>query len=292
MLKINGTMSKWDEFLSKQRDPLPPDHRRFRYARLGAGVRIVYNGEEVLCTKMPKLRKLRRSSSTALDALQANPECVREEAEVNARLTRPVQWNIPFAPEFTTIEHLSVMTDKPKVAILRSEGSNGDREMAAAFWSAGFEPWDVTMTDLLSGRIALDERFRGAAFVGGFAFADVLDAGKGWAGMIRFNPQVREQFEQFRNRPDTFSLGVCNGCQLMALMGWVPNLPGIPEDKQPRFIRNRSERLKSQFVTVTILESPAIMLRDMQGAKLGIWVAHGEGRLHVPSPRRPGANRG
>ena len=247
-------------------------------------VSIRYNREEVLSAEMTELRKLWESTSSALDALQANPECVREESKANARLTAPIQWNIPFVPEFTTIEHLSAMKDKPRVAILRSEGSNGDREMAAAFWSAGFETWDVAMTDLLSGRIALDERFRGVAFVGGFAFADVMDAGKGWAGIIRFNPKVREQFERFRNRPDTFSLGVCNGCQLMALMGWVPGLPDIPEDKQPRFIRNRSERFESRFVTVTILESPAIMLRDMQGAKLGIWVAHGEGRLHVPSP--------
>ena len=164
-------------------------------------ISIRYNREEVLYAQMTELRRIWESTSTALDALQANPECVREEMVANARLLKPVQWNIPFTPEFATFGELSATKNKPRVAILRSEGSNGDREMAAAFWSAGFEPWDVTMTDLLAGRIALDERFRGVAFVGGFAFADVMDAGKGWAGIIRFNPQVREQFERFRDRP-------------------------------------------------------------------------------------------
>lgn len=154
-------------------------------------------------------------------------------------------------------------------------------EMASAFYLAGFEVWDVTMTDLLSGKIRLDE-FRGVAFVGGFAFADVLDAAKGWAGVIRFNNHLSTQFKRFYERPDTFSLGVCNGCQLMTLLGWVP-WTDLPDERKPRFIRNTSERFESRFVAVKIMPGPAIMLRGMENSILGVWVAHGEGRFFLPS---------
>jgi phosphoribosylformylglycinamidine synthase len=172
--------------------------------------------------------------------------------------------------------------DRPEVAIVREEGSNGDREMTSAFYAAGFEPWDVTMTDLLADRITL-ERFRGVVFVGGFSYADVLDSAKGWAGVIRFHEELERQFTDFANRPDTFSLGVCNGCQLEALLGWVP-WQGIADDIRPRFIRNASGRFESRFSTVRIQESPAIMLQGMEGSTLGIWVAHGEGRALFPDP--------
>ena len=111
--------------------------------------------------------------------------------------------------------------DKPKVAILRDEGSNSDREMSSAFYLAGFEVWDISMTDLLEERVRLDD-FRGLAAVGGFSYADVPESAKGWAATIRFNDRLREQFDTFYQRPDTFSLGICNGCQLFGLIGWVP----------------------------------------------------------------------
>jgi hypothetical protein len=112
-------------------------------------------------------------------------------------------------------------TDKPKVAILRDEGSNSDREMTSAFYSAGFEPWDVTMTDLLPAGSTWTG-FRGLAAVGGFSYADVPESAKGWAATIRFNERLQAQFQEFYNRPDTFTLGICNGCQLFGLLGWVP----------------------------------------------------------------------
>jgi phosphoribosylformylglycinamidine synthase len=174
-------------------------------------------------------------------------------------------------------------TSKPRVAVIREEGSNGDREMVSAFYLAGFEPWDVTMTDLLQGRITLDQ-FRGVVFVGGFSYADVLDSAKGWAASIRFNEKIWDQFEQFYHRPDTFSLGVCNGCQLAALLGWVP-WRGIADEHQPRFIHNRSGRFESRFSTVKILKSPALMLSGMENSVLGIWVAHGEGLAHFPDKK-------
>ena len=136
------------------------------------------------------------------------------------------------------------------------------------------------MTDLLDGRMRLDD-FRGVVFVGGFSYADVLDSSKGWAATIRFNAGLWEQFERFYHRPDTFSLGVCNGCQLMAFLGWVP-WRGISDDLQPRFIHNGSGRFESRFSTVTILPGPGIMLKGMERSVLGIWVAHGEGRAYFP----------
>ncbi|MBM3705369.1 MAG: phosphoribosylformylglycinamidine synthase [Actinobacteria bacterium] len=168
----------------------------------------------------------------------------------------------------------------PKVAIIREEGSNGDREMTSAFFMAGFDTWDVTMTDLANRRVSLD-LFRGAVFVGGFSYGDVLDSAKGWAGIIRFNPLLSEMFEKFYDRNNTFSLGVCNGCQLISLLGWVP-FKGVPEKKQPRFISNPSGRFESRWSRVKILKSPSIMLNGMEGSLLGIWVAHREGYLHCP----------
>jgi phosphoribosylformylglycinamidine synthase len=186
---------------------------------------------------------------------------------------------VPFVPKPTETALLR-RTDKPRVAIIREEGSNGDREMTSAFHLAGFEPWDVMMTDLLDGRITLDG-FRGVVFVGGFSYADVLDSAKGWAASIRFNKKAWDQFERFYYRTDTFSLGVCNGCQLMALLGWVP-WRGIADELQPRFIHNKSGRFESRFSTLKILKSPAIMLQGMEGSVLGIWVAHGEGMAYFP----------
>jgi phosphoribosylformylglycinamidine synthase len=171
-------------------------------------------------------------------------------------------------------------SDKPGVAIIREEGSNGDREMASAFYMAGFDVWDITMTDLMEGRFDL-ETVNGVAFVGGFSYADVLDSAKGWAGLVRLNPELWKKFQRFRKRNDTFSLGICNGCQLMALLGWIP-WEEIPDEKQPRFVCNSSGRFESRFVSVKIFDSPSIMLRDMEDSVLGIWVAHGEGRAHFP----------
>ena len=242
-------------------------------------IQISVNNQRVLKSPMPELRDLWEATSFQLERRQTNPSCVaQEEASLHAR-TGP-KFTVPFAPMPTPPAILNA-SRKPAVAIVREEGSNGDREMTSAFFAAGFEPWDVTTSDLLSGTIALDQRFRGVVFVGGFSYADVLDSAKGWAGVIRFNDDLRAQFDAFYNRPDTFSLGVCNGCQLMALLGWVP-FPGLANAAQPRFIRNESARFESRFSTVRIEDSPAIMFKNMAGASLGVWVAHGEGRAFFP----------
>jgi phosphoribosylformylglycinamidine synthase len=241
-------------------------------------VRIRCGGDEILNASMPELRDLWEATSFELDRLQADPDCVVQERDgLRERKTPP--YALTFMPT-DTAPAIIASDSKTKVAIVREEGSNGDREMTSAFYSAGFEPWDVMMTDLLAGRITLD-RFRGAVFVGGFSFADVLDSAKGWAGVIKFNDSLWNQFSVFYDRPDTFSLGVCNGCQLLALLGWVP-WQGISGEQQPRFVQNASGRFESRFATVTIQESPAIMLRGMEGSTMGVWVAHGEGRAFFP----------
>jgi len=159
--------------------------------------------------------------------------------------------------------------------------------MAAALHAAGLEPWDVAMTDLVGKKISLDS-FRGVVFVGGFSYADVLGSAKGWAAVLRFNDHLWAQLNAFRKRKDTFSLGVCNGCQLMALLGWVPGTADelgdpLPALEQPRFVHNASGRFESRFSSVTIKPSPAVLLEGMAGSTLGVWVAHGEGRAHCPN---------
>jgi len=241
-------------------------------------VRVRVGGETVLDEDLGNLRDLWEATSFELDSLQANSDCVAEErAGLSSRRLPP--YGISYVPQRTATAVLASKTKIP-VAIVREEGSNGDREMASAFYAAGFEPWDVVMSDLRSGRMTLD-RFRGVVFVGGFSFADVLDSAKGWAGVIRFNDGLWAQFREFAGRPDTFSLGVCNGCQLMALLGWVP-WPGIADALQPRFVHNASGRFESRFATVRVQPSPSLMLRGMEGSTLGVWVAHGEGRAYFP----------
>jgi len=274
---------------------LPRDERRI-LARLAAArlpcrilgattphrrIAVRCGGRPVLDEDMRVLRRIWEETACRIERLQADPRCAA--AERRAIFDRPgPRYELSFSPRPTPPSLLRRRV-KPAVAIIREEGSNGDREMASAFHQAGFKVWDVTMTDLLEGRVDL-ARFRGAAFVGGFSYADVLDSAKGWAGVIRFNERLAAMFRAFYERPDTFSLGVCNGCQLMALLGWVP-WPGLPDTEQPRFVRNLSGRFESRFSTVRILPGPAMMLRGMAGSVLGVWVAHGEGRAHFPSRR-------
>jgi phosphoribosylformylglycinamidine synthase len=241
-------------------------------------INIKFNSESILETGMQELRQVWEETSFQLEKLQMNPDCaVAEKKNIYDR--KGPQYFLSFTPEETPQDILE-KSDKPRVAILRDEGSNSDREMTSAFYAAGFEPWDITMTDLLEGRISLDG-FRGLAAVGGFSYADVPESAKGWAATILFNERLKKMFDDFYSRPDTFSLGVCNGCQLFALLGWVP-WQGIAPADQPRFVRNVSERFESRWSTVKVLKSKAIMLQGMEDLTFGIHVAHGEGRLQFP----------
>lgn len=243
-------------------------------------ISVAFNSQKVLESDMRVLRQWWEETSYQIERLQMNPQCADEEKK-NIFHRKGPAYIIPFKPEPTPALLLEAK-HKPEVAILREEGSNGDREMTSAFYQAGFKPWDITMADLISGSITL-ERFRGLVSVGGFSYADVPESAKGWAAAIRFNERLRKMFDDFYHRPDTFSLGVCNGCQLFALLGWVPWL-GIPDHQQPRFVQNGSGRFESRWATVKILESPAIMFKGMTDSILGIWVAHGEGKLVFPDP--------
>lgn len=162
---------------------------------------------------------------------------------------------------------------RPNMAILREQGVNGHIEMAAAFDKVGFNTVDVHMSDLLAGRISLDD-FEGLVTCGGFSYGDVMGAGGGWAKSVLFNAKLRDQFEKFFNRQETFSLGICNGCQMLSQL--APLIPGA--DAWPRFHRNTSEVFEARAVNVRVEKSNSVLLQDMQGSILPIAVAHGEGR--------------
>lgn len=235
---------------------------------------IKVRNEIVLSTTVIDSMKIWEETSYQLERHQTNIVCALEEF---SRLKERI---IPaYHLSFDPVRSHSILKDSKsvKVAVIREEGINGDREMAASLLEAGFDVWDVTMQDLLENQITL-EIFRGIIFPGGFSYADVCGSAKGWAASFLFHPSLREQLQRFVARENTFSLGVCNGCQLMSLLGWVgdedtKDEPGICLD------HNLSERFECRWTTVRIENSPSIMLKNMQDSVLGVWVAHGEGRF-------------
>ncbi|XP_034561977.1 phosphoribosylformylglycinamidine synthase [Notolabrus celidotus] len=243
-------------------------------------VRVRVDGQEVLRASLPELRGLWEETSFQLERLQADETCVRQEEDGLAKRTQPF-FKLTFDP--SEKPSVSKLTARPSVAVIREEGSNGDREMSVSLHMAGFQVWDVTMQDLCSGFVTLDS-FRAVVFVGGFSYADVLGSAKGWAASVTFNGKAKAEFEAFRRRSDTLSLGVCNGCQLLALIGWVgEEQEGAGGDVV--LTHNQSGRFESRFVSVGIQESPSVWLRGMQGSALGVWVAHGEGMMQFRSPQ-------
>ena len=171
---------------------------------------------------------------------------------------------------------------RPKAAIIREKGTNGEREMAWSLYLAGFDVKDVMMTDLISGRETLDE-IQMIVFCGGFSNSDVLGSAKGWAGAFLFNPKAKEALDRFYARKDTLSLGICNGCQLMVELGLVGEV--APLDNQGdkvRMLHNDSHKFESAYVTLQIPKNESVMFGSLSGSKLGIWVAHGEGKFHLP----------
>jgi phosphoribosylformylglycinamidine synthase len=168
-----------------------------------------------------------------------------------------------------------------RAAIIREKGTNGDREMAYSLYLSGFDVKDVHMTDLASGRETLED-VNFIVFCGGFSNSDVLGSAKGWAGAFRYNEPAREALARFYARPDTLSLGVCNGCQLMVELNLI-----YPEHPQrPAMLHNDSHKLESAFLSVEIPQNPSIMLQSLAGAQLGVWVNHGEGKFHLPMPEK------
>ena len=170
---------------------------------------------------------------------------------------------------------------RPKAAIIREKGTNGEREMAYSLWLAGFEVKDVMMTDLVSGRETLQD-ISFIVFCGGFSNSDVLGSAKGWAGAFLYNPKAKAALDAFYARPDTLSLGICNGCQLMVELGLIQ--PATNGERPARMKHNQSHKFESAFLTLQIPQNNSIMLGSLSGSKLGIWVAHGEGRFSLSQP--------
>lgn len=247
-----------------------------------SAVEVSVGGSVVLANTVQVLRDVWESTSFKMERRQTNPECVAQE-EAGLKTRKDPAFKLTYVPEENAraFDLTRLPSAKPRVACIREEGSNGDREMAGAFFAADFDAWDVTMDDLKTGRIGL-ESFRGVAFTGGFSFADVFGSAKGWGAGVKLNASVKNEFDRFKARTDTFSLGVCNGCQLLALLGWVPG-GALKESSQPRFVHNESGRFESRYTAVRIEEqTPAVMLKGMGGSVLGVWIAHGEGQAVFP----------
>jgi phosphoribosylformylglycinamidine synthase len=236
-------------------------------------------GGRVLAESRTALRRLWSETSWRMQRLRDNPQCADEEFERLADARDPgLSAQLTFDPaEDIAAPYLSRGV-RPRVAVLREQGVNSQTEMAAAFLRAGFEPHDVHMSDVLRGRVSLTE-FRGLIACGGFSYGDVLGAGQGWAKSILFNGRARDEFADFFARPETFALGVCNGCQMFSALREL--IPGTAH--WPQFVRNRSEQYEARLSRVEILESPSILLAGMAGSMMPIAVAHGEGRAEFDS---------
>ena len=240
--------------------------------------RLAQDGTNNLELPVNELHKKWSATSFQIQSLRDNPDCARQEFDnIGDQNDSGLFVDTTFELESNPLVFIN--TDvKPKMAILREQGVNGQLEMAAAFDRAGFDCVDVHMQDLIDGQIKLDS-FNGLVACGGFSYGDVLGAGGGWAKSILYNDKISKMFETFFKRTDTFSLGVCNGCQMMSqLRDLIPGATSWPD-----FIRNQSEQFEARLVMVEIMESPSILFKDMAGSKMPVVVAHGEGRVSYKS---------
>ncbi len=230
------------------------------------------DGAELYRAARVELQRKWSELTYRMQAMRDDPDCAREAYEtgldpadpgLNARLTFPLP----------SERRPGARGPLPKVAVLREQGVNGQREMAATLDRAGFEAHDVHMSDLLGGRGSLDA-YRGVIACGGFSYGDVLGAGEGWAKTILYHDRVRQMFAEFLARADAFALGVCNGCQMLAALREL--IPGA--DHWPKFLRNRSDQFEARLSLVEVVQSPSVLLAGMAGSRLPIVTAHGEGR--------------
>ncbi|MBL7004489.1 MAG: phosphoribosylformylglycinamidine synthase [Gammaproteobacteria bacterium] len=221
------------------------------------------------------LHRLWAKTSFKLQQLRDNPECAQQEYDSLLDTDKPFLFS---QLTYKTEENITapyINTAKPKIAVLREQGVNGQIEMAAAFERSGFDAVDVHMSDVLSGNISLKE-FKGIAACGGFSYGDVLGAGEGWAKSILYNARAKDEFSAFFNRDDSFGLGVCNGCQMMSQLRSI-----IPQAEHwPDFVKNNSDQFEARLSMVEVMESPSLFFKGMQGSKMPIVVSHGEGQTH------------
>jgi len=224
------------------------------------------------------LQQLWSKTSHAIQRLRDNAECADQEFEAIVADDPGLSAQLTYSCDEDVAAPFINVGTPPRIAILREQGVNGQMEMAAAFTRAGFTAVDVHMSDLLAGDVSLAQ-FHGLAACGGFSYGDVLGAGEGWAKSILFNENVRSQFSDFFERSNTFSLGVCNGCQMLSALQSL--IPGT--EHWPRFARNTSEQYEARLSLVRIEPTPSILLAGMAGSHLPIVVSHGEGRPQFDS---------
>ncbi|MEP3823842.1 MAG: phosphoribosylformylglycinamidine synthase [Marinobacter sp.] len=238
-------------------------------------IELTFAGESVVDEARADLQRLWAETSFQIQSLRDNADCAKEEFDNLLDAEDPgLSVDLTFDINEDVAAPFINSGARPKVAVLREQGVNGQIEMAAAFDRAGFEAVDVHMSDLLSGRISL-ESFQSLVACGGFSYGDVLGAGEGWAKSILFNDRVRDQFASFFTREDTLALGVCNGCQMLSNLHEL--IPG--SEGWPRFVRNQSEQFEARLVMVEVAQSPSAFLDGMVGSRMPIAVAHGEGRI-------------
>ncbi len=239
---------------------------------------VITSGETVVLERnRTELRTIWAETTHKMQGLRDNPACADQEHEAKKDNSDPgLNVKLSFDVNEDIAAPFIAKGAKPKMAILREQGVNSHVEMAAAFDRAGFEATDIHMSDILTGQAVLEE-YQGLVACGGFSYGDVLGAGEGWAKSILFNEQARNQFEGFFQREDTFSLGVCNGCQMLSNLKEL--IPGA--DLWPRFVRNESERFEARFSLVEVQKSDSVFFDGMAGSRMPIAVSHGEGRVEV-----------
>ncbi|OGR01616.1 MAG: phosphoribosylformylglycinamidine synthase, partial [Deltaproteobacteria bacterium RIFOXYD12_FULL_55_16] len=241
-------------------------------------IAISRGGDTLFSESRTNLHRIWSETTYQMQKLRDNPGCAQSEFD---RLLDETDPGLHAKLSYDLNEAPAILRSRPKMAILREQGVNGQVEMAAAFDRAGFAAVDVHMSDIISGRVSLAD-FKGVAACGGFSYGDVLGAGEGWAKSILLNPRARDEFEAFFKRDDTFALGVCNGCQMMSNLHEI--IPGA--DSWAHFSRNQSEQFEARFVMVEIQPSPSILFDGMAGSRMPIVVAHGEGYADFGSAKR------
>jgi len=252
------------------------------------GIKLFLGDEIFVKWNWSKLYKAWNETSHAMQRLRDNPQSADAELEWRLDDADPgITPKLGFDPAEDIAAPFIARGTRPRVAILREQGVNGQVEMAAAFTRAGFEAVDVHMSDLASGRVQLAD-FRGFAACGGFSYGDVLGAGRGWATSILYNDMLRAQFEAFFADPTKFALGVCNGCQMLSQLKEI--IPGAQH--WPKFLRNASEQYESRVATLEVLDSPSIFFQGMAGSRIPVAVAHGEGRVSFPQVCSPSKSHG
>lgn len=238
-------------------------------------IRVEHNNKQIYSTDLMKLHKLWSSTSFHIQSLRDNPECAKEEySRLDSTMDPGLFVETTFEADSTNRSSYLNLNSRPQLAVLHEQGVNGHIEMAAAFDRAGFDCVDLHMNDLISDTASLTS-FQGLAVCGGFSFGDVLGAGGGWAKSILYNEKLKAQFSDYFERTDTFTFGVCNGCQMLSQISEL--IPGASH--WPRFLPNRSEQFEARLVMVEIVDSPSILLNKMAGSKIPVVVSHGEGRV-------------